>query len=117
LQQNRARVESARKARDLAQHSSDIEQQKFKLGASTSFDVLQSQRDLGIAESTLVAALSQYEKSRVELDRATGLSLTHMGIEIEDAERGTVEHLPRIEGVTPRQDLTPVLPQQQSQQQ
>ena len=117
MQQDRARVEAARQARDLAQHSLDIEQQKFKLGASTSFDVLTAQSNLGVAESTLVTALSQYEKSRVDLDRATGTSLTHLGIEIEDAERGRVQNLPHVEGATPRPEVSPVMPPAQSQQQ
>ena len=115
VQQDRARVEAARQARDLAQHSLDIEQQKFKLGASTSFDVLTAQSNLGVAESTLVTALSQYEKSRVDLDRATGMSLTHLGIEVDDAERGRVQSLPHVEGATPRADVNPVMPPQQQQ--
>jgi outer membrane protein TolC len=102
LQQNRARVDAARKARDLAQNSFEIEQKKHALGASTSFTVLQAQRDLAQAESTLVAAMSDYEKSRVQLDRVTGLTLTHLNIEIQDAERGRVETLPRVVGVVPR---------------
>src|SRR5438105_5362052 len=99
LQQNRARVEAATKSRDLAQHTFEIEQKKYALGASTSYQVLQAQRDLAQAESNRVAAMSAYEKSRVELDRVTGLTLTHNGIEIADAERGRVEHLPQIPGV------------------
>jgi outer membrane protein len=102
LVQNRARVEAARKARDLAQQTFDIEQKKKALGASTSNLVLQADRDLAQAESNFVAAESTYEKSRVELDRATGLTLAHAGIEIEDAVRGTVRQEPAFSGVTPR---------------
>lgn len=101
--QNRSRVDTARKARDLAQQTFEIEQKKKALGASTSNLVLQTQRDLAQAESNFVAAMSTYEKSRVELDRATGLTLTHAGIEIEDAEKGEVHQLPRFSGVGPAQ--------------
>src|SRR5579884_2169596 len=87
VQQNHARVDAARKSRDLAAHSLEIEQQKMNLGASTSNLVLTAQRDLAVAESNLVAAATQYEKSRVELDRVTGLTLQHLGIDISDAER------------------------------
>ena len=104
LLQNRSRVDAAAKARDLAQQTFDIEQKKRALGASTSNLVLQAQRDLAQAESNYVAAMSTYEKSRVELDRATGLTLTHTGIEIEDAERGTVHEMPHFSGVAPRTD-------------
>jgi outer membrane protein len=102
LTQNRSRVNAARKARDLAQQTFDIEQKKKVLGASTSNLVLQADRDLAQAESNFVAAESTYEKSRVELDRATGLTLAHTGIEIEDAVRGTVQQIPTFQGVAPR---------------
>jgi outer membrane protein len=104
LHQNRARVDAARKGRDLALHTFEIEQKKYTLGASTNYQVLQAQRDLAQAESNLVTAMSTYEKSRVELDRATGLTLTHNGIELEDAERGQVEKMPSVPGVKARQE-------------
>jgi hypothetical protein len=63
---------------------------------------LQAARDLAQASSNYVAAMSTYEKSRVELDRATGLTLDHTGIQIEDAEKGSVQQLPRFSGVAPR---------------
>ena len=105
LMQNRSRVDTARKARDLAQQTFDIEQKKKALGASTSNLVLQTQRDLAQAESNFVAAMSAYSKSRVELDRATGLTLTHAGIEIQDAEKGRVQQMPHFSGVAPAPDL------------
>ncbi|MBZ5596888.1 MAG: TolC family protein [Acidobacteriia bacterium] len=111
LQQNRARVTTARKARDLAQQTLEIEQKKYSLGASTSYQVLQLQRDLAQAESNLVSAMSAYEKSRVELDRVTGLTLSHAGIQLQDAESGHVGTLPILPGVAPRSDTAPAEPQ------
>ncbi|HET7442942.1 MAG TPA: TolC family protein, partial [Terriglobales bacterium] len=102
LQQNRSRVNTARKTRDLAQQTLDIEQKKYALGASTSYQVLQTQRDLAQAESNLVSAMSAYVKSRVELDRVTGLTLSRTGIHIQDAETGHVETAPTLPGVEPR---------------
>lgn len=107
VQQNRARVEAARKGRDLAQQTSEIEEKKYKLGASTSNAVLTAQRDLEQAESNLVAAMSAYEKSRVELDRAIGLTLEHNGIEIAEAKDGRVLHTPAMTGATPRNEQQP----------
>jgi outer membrane protein TolC len=104
LLQNRSRVEAARKARDLAQQTFDVEQKKKALGASTSNLVLQVDRDLAQAESNFVEAMSTYEKSIVELDRATGLTLAHSGIEIEEAVRGEVQQIPHFTGVAPRRD-------------
>ncbi len=54
--------------------------------------MLQNQSALATAESTLVSAMSAYQKSRIELDRATGLLLDHNGIIMADAELGQVTH-------------------------
>jgi outer membrane protein TolC len=105
LQQNRALVVAAQKGRELAQQSLDAEQKKYALGASTNFLVLQAQRDLTAAESALVSAMSAYEKSRVELDRVTGLTLQHYNIQLDDAVAGRVGTMPAVPGVTPRTDL------------
>jgi outer membrane protein len=99
VQQDHGRVVAARKARDLAQQNYEIEQKKYLLGASTNYAVLQAQRDWAQAESNLVAATTSYEKSRVQLDQVTGLTLTHVGIDIADAEKGSVEHMPKVPGV------------------
>jgi outer membrane protein len=104
LQQNRASVAAAQAAVALAQQSFDAESKKYALGASTSTLVLQQQSALTQARSTLVAASSSYEKSRVELDRATGLTLSKLAIDIADAERGQVTHLPIVPYVAPRQE-------------
>ncbi len=103
--QNRARVEAARKGRELAQQSLDAEQKKYALGASTNFLVLQAQRDLTAAASALVTAMSAYEKSRVELDRVTGQTLQRNNIQMDDAESGRVNTMPAVTGVVPRTDL------------
>ncbi len=102
VQQNRASVASAQAAVDLARQSLDAEQKKYALGASTSTLVLQNEADLTQAESTLISAKAYYEKSEVELDRAIGLLLEHANIEIADAERGQVTHMPNIPHVTAR---------------
>jgi outer membrane protein TolC len=75
-----------------------------KLGASTAFQVLQAGRDLAIAESGLLSATTAYEKARVELDRVTGATLTRNGIELQDAQSGIVQTLPRIPGIVPREE-------------
>jgi outer membrane protein len=101
VQQNRARVDAARKARDLAQQTLEAEQKKYSLGASTTYLVQSAQRDFTQSESGLVAAMTAYEKSRVDLDSQTGLTLAHLGIEMNDAESGNVNHLPKVPGVVP----------------
>lgn len=108
VQQNRASVDSARAALELGHQSLDAEQKKYQFGTSTNTLVLQYQSQLATAESTLVNAMVAYEKSRVELDRATGLLLDHNGISIDDAARGQVRSVPNVPYIAPRKDLPSV---------
>jgi outer membrane protein len=93
---------------DLARQSLDAEQKKFQFGTSTNTLVLQYQSQLATAESTLVNATVAYEKSRIELDRATGTLLDHHGISIDDAARGQVTRMPNVPYIAPRKDLPTV---------
>jgi outer membrane protein TolC len=118
VQQNRASVASAQAAVDLARQSLDAEQKKYALGASTSTLVLQNEAALTQAESTLISAKAAYEKSRLELDRATGSLLEHAQIRIAEAERGQVNQMPNVPYVAPRptEQTTPANPPAQPQQ-
>ena len=108
VQQNRASVDSAKAALELARQSLDAEQKKYQFGTSTTTLVLQYESQLATAESTLVNATVAYEKSRIELDRATGTLLDHNGISVDDAARGQVTHMPNVPYVAPRKDLPSV---------
>ncbi len=90
FEQGRARVLSATKARDLSQRTFDITKKEQELGAGSSYQTLTAQRDLALAESSLVAAKTNYEKARVELNRATGATLEVNGIKVDDALAGVV---------------------------
>jgi outer membrane protein TolC len=92
LDQTGARVEAARKARDLAQRTFDITKKEQDLGSGSSYQTLSAQRDLALAELDLVGAVTTYQKAKVELDRATGTTLEHNGILIQDAISGVVSH-------------------------
>jgi outer membrane protein TolC len=90
LEQNAARVEAARKARDLAQRTFEITQKEQTLGAGSTYQTMTAQRDLALAELGLVTARTVYEKAKIEVDRATGATLEHNGIEIQDAISGAI---------------------------
>src|SRR5580658_79169 len=114
VEQNRASVASAQAAVDFAKQSLDAEQKKYQFGTSTTTLVLQTQSALATAESTLMSAMAAYEKSRIELDRAVGVTLDHAGINVSDAARGQVNRLPNVPYVAPRKDLPAIeLPAQQ----
>jgi len=88
LVQSQARVESARKARDLAQKTFDISGKEQELGAGSNFQTLTARRDLAAAESALVAAYTAYQKARIEVHRSIGDTLDANSISIEAAKTG-----------------------------
>jgi outer membrane protein len=104
VKQNRASVQAAQYAVDFARQTLDADQQKLRVGLTTTTAILQDASVLTTSESNLVSAKAAYEKSRVELDRATGLLLDHTGIDVADATRGQVTHLPSVPYVAPRKD-------------
>lgn len=108
VRQNRVSVQAAQSAVDLARQTLDADQQKLKVGLTTQTAILQDAATLTTGESNLVSAKAAYEKSAIELDRATGLLLDHAGIDVADATRGQVTHLPNVPYVAPRPDAVPV---------
>lgn len=116
VEQNRASVASAQAAVDYARQSLDAEQKKYQFGTSTTTAVLQTRSALANAESTLMSAMAAYEKSRVEMERATGSLLDKNGISIDDAARGQVTRMPNVPYVAPRKELPTATPAAQPQQ-
>jgi outer membrane protein TolC len=110
VKQNRVAVQAAQSAVDLARQTIDADQQKLKVGLTTQTAILQDASTLTSSESNLVSAKAAYEKSRIELDRSTGLLLDHAGIDVAEATRGQVTHLPNVPFVAPRQDAAPAQP-------
>jgi len=110
VKQNRVAVQAAQSAVDLARQTLGADQEKLKVGLTTQVTILQDAATLTTGESNLVSAKAAYEKSRVELDRATGLLLDHAGIDVADATRGVVTHLPNVPYVGPRPDAAPLPP-------
>jgi outer membrane protein len=102
VKQNRASVQAAQYAVDFARQTLDADQQKLKVGLTTTTAILQDASVLTTSESNLVSAKAAYEKSRIELDRATGLLLDHSNIDVAEATRGQVTRLPNVPYVVPR---------------
>jgi outer membrane protein len=110
VKQNRASVQAAQYAVDFARQTLDADQQKLKVGLTTTTAILQDASVLTTSESNLVSAKAAYEKSRIELDRATGLLLDHSGIDVAEATRGQVTSLPKVPYVEPRKNVAPATP-------
>jgi outer membrane protein len=94
VQRARAGYDAAVQTRRLQEEALDAEQQRYSVGASTSFFVIQYQRDLAQARSTEVVALGSYAKARTALERAVGLTLENNNIEIGEAYKGRVSRPP-----------------------
>lgn len=107
VRQNRASVQAAQYAVDFARQTLDADQQKLKVGLTTTTAILQDASVLTTSESNLVSAKAAYEKSCIELDRATGLLLDHSNIDVAEATRGQVTRLPNVPYVAPRRDVSP----------
>ncbi|HEY9138184.1 MAG TPA: TolC family protein [Terriglobus sp.] len=91
LRQAEARVVSADKARDLARKTFNIMEQEQSFGAGSAIQTLSARNDLATAESAYFAAVDAREKARVELERASGLTLDHNGISIDSAKQGQAQ--------------------------
>jgi outer membrane protein TolC len=90
LQQARARYSAAEKARELQQQTLDADQEKYRLGAGTSYQVVQDQRDLASAVSTEEQALANYTHARIAYDQAMGTTLETNHVSIEEAQSGRI---------------------------
>jgi outer membrane protein len=103
LQQARAKYQAAAKNLELQQQLLQAEQRKFSLGASTSFLVVQQQRDLATAQSTEVAALVSYSNARVALDQTLGLTLKNNHVSLPEAQSGFVSKPSALPATLPAQ--------------
>ena len=90
LQQARIRYEATVKSRQLQEQLLTAEQKKYSLGSSTTYNVVQVQRDLATAKSNEEAAKAQYANSKIGLDRVLGTTLDTYHISLENARSGHV---------------------------
>jgi outer membrane protein TolC len=98
LTQDRAQVESASKARELQQETFNAEQKKYRLGASTVYNVILTQRDLIAAQGTELRALANLVEAKANYERALGRTLDVNHVTIADAKSGEVERETLIPG-------------------
>ena len=103
LQQARVRYQAAVRNRMLAQQLLDAEQKKFSLGVSTTFLVVQQQRDLATAQSNEVAALVAYSNARIGLDQTLGTTLETNHVTVEDAKTGRLSRQSALPATLPTQ--------------
>lgn len=98
LTQDRAQVEAASEARELQQETFDAEQKKYRLGASTTYNVILTLRDLISAQGTEIRALANLEEAKANYERALGRTLEVNHVTVADALSGDVERETLIPG-------------------
>jgi len=98
VEQGRAQVQAASKARELQQQTFDAEQKKYQLGASTVYNVILTQRDLITAQGTELRALANLAEAKANYERALGRTLEVNNVTIAGAKKGTIEKDPLIPG-------------------
>jgi outer membrane protein len=91
LEQGRAQVQAASKARELQQQTFDAEEKKYRLGASTVYNVILTQRDLITAQGTELRALANLAEAKANYERALGRTLQVNSVTIAGAKKGDIE--------------------------
>lgn len=76
-------VTTTRATRELAEEQLAIEQDRFDVGMSTNFEVLQFQDDLAQAQVQELRALIDYQRARAALARVTGEIAGFYGVQIQ----------------------------------
>lgn len=98
LEQGRAQVQSASKARELQQQTFDAEQKKYQLGASTVYNVILTQRDLIAAQGTELRALANLAEAKANYERALGRTLEVNNVSIAGVKKGVIDQDTLIPG-------------------
>lgn len=82
VETNYQRAKAYKAARELAEKKLEAELEKFKVGMSTNYLVLQYQRDLANAQTMELKALIDYNISIANLDRVMGIGRERRGVSI-----------------------------------
>ena len=81
-QTNFKRVNAYKIARELTQKKLEAEEEKLKVGRSTNYNVLLTQRDFSTARTNELKAIVDYNLSLAALEKALGTSLDKQNIKI-----------------------------------
>jgi outer membrane protein TolC len=101
LTNDRAAVQAALAAREYNYQSYQAEEKKLRLGASTTANVLQQERNLATAENNVISTEATYATDRASLEQLLAQTLDQYGIQLSDAVSGTVTKDPVIPGLEP----------------
>ena len=86
IKTNGERIKASKKAKELSQERLSAEEKKFKVGRSTSLEVIRAQADLAVSEGRATNAIVDYQISLGNLDAVLGTILENNNIIIEDTD-------------------------------
>ena len=98
LQEDRASLAAATEARSLAVQTFEAEEEKYKLGASTSYDVVLRSRDVTTAQGTELRISINLLEDELKLNQAIGRTLEVNNITLADALKGRISEPSNIPG-------------------
>jgi outer membrane protein len=88
---NQQRVQSARASRELQEKKLEAEEKKLAAGMSSTFFVFQAQRDLALARTAEIQAISDYNKSLVDFEAVQQVPLNGGGGGVTTAGAGAIQ--------------------------
>ncbi len=83
IKTNAERIRASKKAKELAQERLKAEEKKFKVGRSTSLEVIRAQENLAVSEGRATNAIVDYQISLGDFDAVLGTILENNNIVIE----------------------------------
>jgi outer membrane protein len=99
LQEDRASLAAASEARELAVQTFTDEQEKYRLGASTSYNVVLRSRDVTSAEGTELRVSINMLEDELKLNQAIGRTIDVNNITMTDALKGKISGPSNIPGM------------------
>jgi len=91
VQTNQQRVQSAKASRELQEKKLEAEEKKMAAGMGQSFFVFQAQRDLALARTAEIQAISDYNKSLVDFEAVQQVPLGGGGGGLTTAGSGALQ--------------------------
>ncbi len=86
IKTNAERIRASKKAKELARERLKAEEKKFKVGRSTSLEVIRAQADLAVSEGKATNAIVDYQISLGNFDAVLGTILRNNSIVIEGTD-------------------------------
>jgi outer membrane protein TolC len=99
LQEDRASLAAAAEARQLAVETFQDEEEKYRLGSSTSYNVVLRSRDVTTAEATELRVSINLLEDELKLNQAIGRTLEVNNITVADALQGKTSGTSNIPGM------------------